>query len=236
MGARSAKQRAAVRTSTRASKKRLGKAASLDPTTPTVPMTVQHTSAPVDASEEQATTLTASEEVPAAPTHATQGIQKNPLTNVEQDLAEPASNNDTEVVPEQVVLPERQARGRFTAMLAEIAEQPEFDDADRSIGNYDFHDEEWDSWKAGPVECEDEFDSEDESDNSESDETGSIVTMIRANRAPTKPPSRQSSVDAFSKPANKLKAARGSKRKCKDLNHDLDGDSDLEPQSECLVV
>jgi hypothetical protein len=50
--------------------------------------------------EEQATTLTASEEVPAALMHTTQGIQKNPLTNVEQDLAKPASNNEAKAVPE----------------------------------------------------------------------------------------------------------------------------------------
>jgi hypothetical protein len=60
--------------------------------------------------------------------------------------------------------------------------------------------------------------------------------MTRANRALTKPPSQQSSIDAFSKCMNKPKAARGSKRKCKDLNPDLDSDSDSKPQSECLVV
>jgi hypothetical protein len=66
-------------------------------------------------------------------------------------------------------------------MLAEIAEQPEFDDADRSIGNYDFHDEEWDSWKAGPVECEDEFDSEDDDDETSAKHKSVLGYLISLN-------------------------------------------------------
>jgi hypothetical protein len=163
--------------------------------------------------------------------HTTQGTESNPPSEVEQDSTETASHDNAEVIPERAILPERQARERFTSLLAQIAEEPEFSEADRSIGNYQFQDEEWDSWtrSAGQVEREDEFDEDTESE-SESDEPEVTRTTTVKGRAASKPPSRSG---ALPKPnSNKSKVAGKSKRKHKDLVTDSDSASDSE-QREC---
>jgi hypothetical protein len=167
----------------------------------------------------------------------TRRTNKTPVKEVEQDLAELAPDHGVNVIPNQTILPERAARERFTTLLAKIVEEePEIEEADRSIGNYEFHDEEWDSWKAGPVELEDEFEDDvcDDSD-SESDETRSIMSLMsatrtKASRTLTKPRSRHES-------STKKPKAGGKRRKHKDPSPDLDSDSDgdSEPQRERLM-
>ena len=80
-------------------------------------------------------------------------------------------------------------------MLSQIVEEPKYGDADRMIGNHEVPDKKWHNWKAGPVECEDEFESEDDISNesdsesdSESGETKSIrsATQKKATRPLTK--------------------------------------------------
>ena len=122
-------------------------------------------------------------------------------------------------------------------MLAQIAEEPEFDEADRSIGNYNIQDNEWESWKAGPAEYDDEYEV-----GLGSDSDGSHGTQSAATTAGTGftrlPPWRR---NKLSKPQTvKTKAAGGLKRKHLDQN--IDSESDTEPdsesemESECGVV
>jgi hypothetical protein len=76
----------------------------------------------------------------------TRRTNKTPVKEVEQDPAELVPDHSVNVIPSQTILPERPARERFTALLAKIVEEkPEIEEADRSIGNYEFHDEEWNS-------------------------------------------------------------------------------------------
>ena len=106
-----------------------------------------------------------------------------------------APDHGVNVIPNQTILLEQASQERFTTLLAKIVEEePEIEEADRSIGNYKFHDEKWDLWKAGPVELEDEFEEYDVGDNSdsESDETWSIMSLMsptqtKASRTLTKP-------------------------------------------------
>lgn len=97
-----------------------------------------------------------------------------------------------------------------------VEDEAESGDADRSVGNFEFHDDdEWNSWKMGPAHHEDEFEPvepEDES-TSESDETRSIMSARAAGRAATKPPSQSSRVGAPPKPRTKKPKAAGRKRK-----------------------
>ncbi|KAF8229918.1 hypothetical protein L208DRAFT_1378718 [Tricholoma matsutake] len=93
-------------------------------------------------------------------------------------------------------------------LLAQIAEEPEFSEVDRSIGNFELPEEEWEEWKAGPGQPKDEYDLEEE-DSKESD-TQSIVGMLPK-------PSK-----------NKKKAAVLLKRKHEDLDRGSDDDSEPE--------
>jgi hypothetical protein len=191
------------------------------------------------------------QEVQATPMRTTRVTKKNLSLEAEAE----AGIDEVEIIPKQRVLPERPARQRFKTMLAnltEIAEEAEFNEADRSIGGYDLHDEEWDSWKAGVANPEDEFEepgdnesrpSKDESDSDSDSDDQSVMTSTTASRMvkPAKPPSRESrcgSVDARARTKPKPKAAgksKATKRKYeKQLDSDSDDDSKL--QRECLVV
>ena len=178
----------------------------------------------------------------ASPAITAQTSAHNTPALVAQD-EEQGSIATTEVMEQpgpalgQAVLPERQAQGCHgysNTMLSQIVEEPEYGDAaDRTIGNREVPDEKWHNWKVGPVECEDEFESEDdisdESDSesdSESGETKSIrsATQKKATRPLTKARSRQASSTSKSKP-------RGSKRRQRDLSEsESDNDSSSEPQ------
>ena len=235
MGARVAKQRAAARS---AKKRKSASPAVANQTT-------ARDAPPPVVNEEKAGALT--RDLPSGPVLSQEKVQstsrrtrrtnKTPVKEVEQDPAELVPDHGVDVVPSQSILPERSARQGFTALLAKIVEEePEIEEADRSIGNYEFHDEEWDSWKAGPVEFEDEFEDDvcDDS-NSESDETRSIMSLMSATRTKgsrtlTKPRSRHAS-------STKKPKAGGKKRKHKDPSPDLDSDSDggSEPQRERLM-
>jgi hypothetical protein len=107
-------------------------------------------------------------------------------------------------------------------MLAQIAEEPEFDEADRSIGNYEFHDEEWESWKVGPDEYEDEYEDGSDSDGTQSTRIPKPSLGRHGNKKPSKPRK------------GKTKAATGrSKKRCQDLDSD---DTELDSGSESEVV
>jgi hypothetical protein len=145
------------------------------------------------------------------------GPDKNLPAKDKQDLPETAPENDIGVFSK---LPERRAREGFMSLLSQIAEEPDFSEADRSIGMYDCRDEEWESWKTGPKEYEDEYDSDVGSD---SDGTRSIAT-------------RHASISKHSKlhtgKAKAIVPTGGSKRKRLDLSeHKLDRD-DTESESE----
>ena len=138
----------------------------------------------------------------------------------------------------QAVLPEQQAQGCHgysNTMLSQIVEKPEYSDADRTIGNCEVPDEKWHNWKAGPVECEDEFESEDDISNesdSESGETKSIrsATKKKATRPLTKVRSQQASSTSKSKP-------RGLKRRQRNLSEsESDNDGGSEPQHKCPTL
>jgi hypothetical protein len=163
--------------------------------------------------------------------HMTQGAD-NSLSDADKNLsAEDEQDDNVNAVHK---LPERRAREGFTAILAQIAEEPDFDEADRSIGHYAFHDEEWESWKAGPGERDDEYEVGGDSD---SDGAQSNATTIAGTKLPV-PPWRRPSV---SKPPKhqigKTKVAGGSKRKRLYLDSDDDTESDSESdiESECVV-
>ena len=66
----------------------------------------------------------------------TQGADNDLLTEEKQDSSETAPN---EVIAK---LPERRSKEGFRAILHQIAEESEFDKADRSIGNYKPHNKE----------------------------------------------------------------------------------------------
>ena len=175
---------------------------------------------------------------PPTGTHMTQGASKNPLTEDKQDLSE----SETASPASESRLPERQARAGFTTTLAKIVEleEPKVDEADRSIGNYEFHDEEWESWKAGPdnLNYEDEYEVGTVGSGSDSDETQSLAltTASASTRFSKLPPGprRHTSISKSFKPhAGKTKATGGSKRKRQDL--DVNSDSDTESDSESDV-
>jgi len=247
MGARVAKRRAA----SRAAKKRKPTTKSQATTEGTTSRETSHvTSAPVD--EEQAAasacqevqvteeqpgmtsslkgrsrkTVPGQEKAPTQAIRATEGTKKDPPSKVkavEQDMAETVPDSD-------IVLPERRARARFTTLLANITEEAEVLEADRSIGNYQFEDEEWDLWRAGPVERDDEFEEDDSDESDDSD-----GTKRTAGRAASKPPSH---VGAPSKPnPKKSKVAGKSKRKREDPDSDsADSDSEQRESGECLCM
>ena len=166
-------------------------------------------------------------------THMTQSAEKSLSAEDKQDLPETASDSNAEEVSK---LPERRAQEGFTAMLAQIAEEPEFDEADRSIGNYDFHDEEWESWKAGPAKYEDEYEGGAGGHGSKSDGTQSVATAT-GTRTVRLPPWRR---NKLSKPQTSKPKAAGVKRKHWDWDLNSDGntepDSESEVESECCVV
>jgi hypothetical protein len=193
------------------------------------------------AAKKRAAARSAKKRKSASPAITAQTSARNTPAPVAQDEKQ-GSIATTEVMEQpgpalgQAVLPERQARGRHgysNTMLSQIVEEPEYGDADRTIGNREVPDEKWHNWKAGPVECEDEFESEDdisdESDSesdSESGETKSIRSASRkkATRPLTKARSRQASSTSKSKP-------RGSKRRQRDLSEsESDNDGGSEPQ------
>jgi hypothetical protein len=157
----------------------------------------------------------------------TQGADKTLSTTDKQDLPETVPDENIEAIPE---LPERQSREGFTVttMLARIAEEPEINEADRSIGNYQLQDSEWESWKAGPGIHEDEYEVE-----SESDEARSIATATTNTRFVKPPVGRHESINKLSKcQTGKTKATGGSKRKHQDLDIDLDADTDSDSELE----
>jgi hypothetical protein len=136
------------------------------------------------------------------------------------EIAPDVTGDDIEDISKR---PERQAREGFTTMLAQIVEESEFDEADRTIGNYEFRDKEWESWKAGLVrldECDNEYDVGSDSD---SDGIQSVAT------AGTKPQTGKSHK------TKATRASRGSKRKHRDLDLDSDGDMDPDSESESEV-
>jgi hypothetical protein len=139
---------------------------------------------------------------------------------------------DVETAPENDIgsfpkLPERQARQGFMSLLSQIAEEPEFSEADRSIGVYECHDEEWESWKNGPKEYEDEYDSDVGSD---SDGTQSVATVVTAKL----PRGRHASISKLSKlhtsKAKAMAPTGGSKRKRRDLSEDRLDDAESESE------
>jgi hypothetical protein len=160
-------------------------------------------------------------------TQTADNSDRNLLAEDKQDFPETVPDDNVEV---KSMVPERRAREGFTALLAQIVEEPEFSDADRSIGNYQFQDEEWEKWKAGPGEPKDEYEV-----GSDSDGTQSVATT--STRFPEQPLGRHASIKKLSKPqTGKTKATGltgGSKRKY--LNLDLDSDSDTEPDPESEV-
>lgn len=243
MGARAAKQRAA----TRSAKKRKLTSKSLAITGGTAEC---NSAAPMG--EEKAGELTepssklmslGEKKVQAAPVRTTQGTSqvcttKTSPPEVEQDSAKNTPDDDVKEIPNpnpvSSVRPERQARGRFLSMLAEIAEEPKIHDADRTIGGSELPDDKWDLWKAGPGERDDEF--EDSDSDSESDETRSIASTMTAARTATKLLSRNGALPT--KPCTKkTKAAGKSKRKYKDLDPESQSDDsdDTEPRRECSL-
>ena len=146
------------------------------------------------------------------PRRITQGASKTPSAQPAETTPEPAGtapDDNVEAIPK---FPERQSQGGFTTtMLARIAEEPEINEADRSIGDYQLHDSEWESWKAGPGIHEDEYEPE---AKSESDSARSIVTATINTRFVKPPLGRHESINKLSKhQTGKTKAPGGSKRK-----------------------
>ena len=146
------------------------------------------------------------------------------LAEPQPDLTETESNSDMQVNSKR---PERRAHEGFTAMLAQIAEEPEYSEADRSIGDYNFHNEEWELWKSGPERCDDEYEVASASDSD--DETQSLATAATLAANTRLPPGRHTS--KLSK--SRISKTKGSKRKHRDL--DPDSDDDAESDSESAV-
>lgn len=143
-------------------------------------------------------------------------------------------DGEVEVVLKPDVLPEKPGWKCFMKLLAQIAKEPEFSEGDRSTGNFELPDEEWEEWKARPGQHKDEYEEED----SEESDTQSIVTATTTASRASKPPSGPHvSVSVLPKPGNnKMKAAGRSKRKHEDLDCGSDGDSEPEAESECPTV
>jgi hypothetical protein len=187
MGARSMRQRAAARSAKRRA------SASPAPTEGTtlrnssVPVEEEQIGAPTKEQSDpltkprghgKKTALGHQRQVETTPTRTTRNTKKNPpakvkaaevkaaevkAAEVKGDQAEAAPDGEDAVVLEPDVLPERPGRKRFTTLLAQIAEEPEFSEADRSIGNFELPEQEWENWKAGPGQLKDEYDSEEDS-------------------------------------------------------------------------
>ena len=164
-------------------------------------------------------------ETASAPTdmHVTQGANTDGDADLSADenvekkaFPEPAPDDDTEVALSEPELPERQARMGFKAMLTQIAEDTEFDEADRTVGNYKFNDEEWESWKAGLYEFEDESEvgSDSESDGTQTQSVATKQPKGRHSKHSERWPQTQTR-------KGKAMTRRGSKRK-PDLHSDTD--------------
>lgn len=222
MGARVARERAA----SRSAKKR----ASASPAP-----AEGNPSAPVNKKKVSALTVVITEAEPnpltnfkVVPTRKTRSAGQNPSAETAPlTTPETAPDDDTEDIPR----PERRSREGFTAILTQIVEEAEFDEADKSIGNYECRDSEWESWKAGPAGYGDEYEASFGS-ASDSDEAQSVATAATNTRF-TKPPlasERHASITKLTKLQTKATRTGGSKRKHQDL--DVDSNGDTEPDSE----
>jgi hypothetical protein len=175
------------------------------------------------------TTRSTNKKIPAetapAPTTATTNMAQDKNDSEDEQASQPPSpektpDDDAEITSE---LPERRARVTFNTMLAQIVEQPEIEETDRSIGNYEFQDGEWDLWKAGLDEHEDGSEIGYDSDGGQSFTTATTK----------RPLGRHASVDKTSESGlqtNKTKAKRVPKRK--HLYQDFDSDNELESEVE----
>ena len=134
------------------------------------------------------------------------------------------SNSDMQVNSK---CPKRRAHKGFMAILAQIAKEPEYSEADRSIGDYNLHNEEWELWKSGPERCDDEYEVASASDSD--DETQSLATAATLAANMRLPPERHTS--KLSK--SQISKTKELKRKHRDL--DPDSDDDAESDSESAV-
>jgi hypothetical protein len=149
------------------------------------------------------------------------------LPEDKQDLPKPAPDNNNEVT---FRLPERRARKGFTAMLAQIAEELKFNKADKSIGNYEFPDLEWESWNVGPDEYKDEYEVGPRSDSDHLNNAQSVAMTTTSTRFTKSPLSggQHASISKLSKlQTGKMKVTGGLKRKHQDVN----SDGETEPDS-----
>ena len=167
--------------------------------------------------------------------HVTQGANTDLSADEKEEFPKLAPDDDTGEAfsSSEPKLPERRACMGFKAMLHQIAEDTEFDEADRTIGNNKFNDEEWESWKAGLYEFEDEseFGSDSESDGTQ---IQSVATKQPEGRH-SKHSERQPQTQTCKGKPGKATTQRGSKRK-PDLHSDTDtSGSESEEEGERIV-
>ena len=66
-------------------------------------------------------------------------------------------------------------------MLSEIAEEPDFNEGDRTVGTYEWNDGEWEVWKRGNVGYDDKY-KEDDSVGDDDDGFETSTTVLTASQ------------------------------------------------------
>lgn len=104
------------------------------------------------------------------------GDAPEPQHTTEQDTSIELVELDTESTPKASTCPERKAKAEFNAMLSQITEEPDFNEGDRTIGGYKWRNDEWETWKRGSDEYDDEYEEDDSVGDDDGFETSTTVS------------------------------------------------------------
>ena len=126
--------------------------------------------------------------------------------------------------------PEKRSREKFQtkfwAVLPQITEEFEVNDADRSIGGYEMDDSEWNEWKMDPAIPDDEYDEIPDSGNdSDIESVTTVATLTTKAHHTIKAKPVVPSTDASSSkkgPAGRQKRTQARNLKRKELDEDSD--------------
>jgi len=104
-----------------------------------------------------------------------------PQCTTEQDTSVELVELDLESTPKAFTHLEtrRKAKAEFIAMLSKIAEEPDFNEADRTVGGYEWNNDDWEAWKRGS----DGYDGEYEEDDGVGDDDGGFETSTSVSTA-----------------------------------------------------
>ena len=185
---------------------------------------------PVPGKRPRATRKKAPAAASTTPTRVTQsrvalaGDILKPKGVARHDIDEHPLEQYAESTPKASARPKRNAKAEFMAMLSQIAEEPDFNEGDRTIGNYQWHDNEWQEWTLGGKVDGDEYEEDGMGDDDDLETSTTTSTVSRATGYASAP--HIASAKPKCRPASNSKTKGGGKLKRKQDEDQEDSDSE----------